>query len=201
MWSRKSSHNVFSVIEYSPNMAAKQATKNLVNNLDTAVDEALEGLVAANPGLNLLKGHRVIIRNDVEELRKAGQVTLVSGGGSGHEPAHGGFVGKGMLTAAVAGSIFTSPPTKSILAAVRAVGKNNSGGTLIIVKNYTGDRLNFGFAAEQAKAERLKVGMIVVGEDCALSSKDKSAGRRGLCGTIFIHKVFLYTIRYILYNY
>lgn len=170
-------------------MAAKQNTKHLINNIDSAVDEALQGIVAANPGLNLLKGHRVVIRSDVEELRKAGKVTLVSGGGSGHEPSHGGFVGKGMLTAAVAGAVFTSPPTKSILAAIKAVGKDNKGGTLLIVKNYTGDRLNFGFAAEQAKAEGLKVEMVVVGEDCALSSKDKSAGRRGLCGTLLIHKV------------
>ncbi|KAK3748750.1 hypothetical protein QZH41_015693 [Actinostola sp. cb2023] len=168
--------------------AHKPKTKNLINSPENAVDEALQGIVAANPGLNLLKGHRVVIRNDVENLRKAGQVTLVSGGGSGHEPSHAGFVGKGMLTAAVAGSVFTSPPTSSILAAIRAVGKNNSGGTLLIVKNYTGDRLNFGFAAERAKSEGLKVEMVVVGEDCALTSKDKSAGRRGLCGTVLIHK-------------
>ncbi|KAJ7369530.1 hypothetical protein OS493_038311 [Desmophyllum pertusum] len=94
-----------------------------------------------------------------------------------------------MLTAAVAGAVFTSPPTKSILAAIRAVGRDNSGGTLLIVKNYTGDRLNFGFAAERAKAEGMKVDMIVVGEDCALTSKDKTAGRRGLCGTVLIHKI------------
>lgn len=169
-------------------MAAKQNSKHLINNVESAVDEALQSIVAANPGLNLLKGHRVVIRSDVDDLRKAGKVTLVSGGGSGHEPAHGGFVGKGMLTAAVAGSVFTSPPTKSILAAIKAVGKDNKGGTLLIVKNYTGDRLNFGFAAEQAKSLGLKVETIIVGEDCALSSKDKSAGRRGLCGTVLIHK-------------
>jgi len=154
-------------------MAAKQNSKHLINNVESAVDEALQSIVAANPGLNLLKGHRVVIRSDVDDLRKAGKVTLVSGGGSGHEPAHGGFVGKGMLTAAVAGSVFTSPPTKSILAAIKAVGKDNKGGTLLIVKNYT---------------LGLKVETIIVGEDCALSSKDKSAGRRGLCGTVLIHK-------------
>ncbi|XP_031570895.1 triokinase/FMN cyclase-like isoform X2 [Actinia tenebrosa] len=171
------------------NVASQYSSKKLINRPENAVDEALEGIVTANPGLSLLKGHRVIIRNDVEDLRKAGKVTLVSGGGSGHEPSHAGFVGKGMLTAAVAGAVFTSPPTKSILAAIRAVGTKNKGGTLLIVKNYTGDRLNFGFAAERAKAEGLKVEMVVVGEDCALTTKDKSAGRRGLCGTLLIHKI------------
>lgn len=164
-------------------------SKKLINDPQNAVDEALEGIAATNPGLNILKSHGVIVRDDVEELRKAGKVTLISGGGSGHEPSHAGFVGKGMLTAAVAGAVFTSPSTKSILAAIRAVGKGNEGGTLLIVKNYTGDRLNFGFAAERAKAEGVKVEMVVVGEDCALTSKDKTAGRRGLCGTVLIHKV------------
>ena len=180
----------------SSRVSSKMATeekpttsKKLINNPLDAVDETLEGIVAANPGLSLLKNHRVIIREDVDELRKAGKVTLISGGGSGHEPSHAGFVGKGMLTAAVAGAVFTSPPTKSILATIRAVGRGNSGGTLLIVKNYTGDRLNFGFAAERAKAEGMKVEMVVVGEDCALTSKDKTAGRRGLCGTVLIHKV------------
>lgn len=164
-------------------------SKKLINNSLNAVDEALEGFVAANPGLRLLKGHRVVVREDIDELRKTGKVTLVSGGGSGHEPAQAGFVGRGMLSASVSGDVFTSPPTKSILAAIRAVGKHNYGGTLLIVTNYTGDRLNFGFAAERAVTEGMKVGMVVVGEDCALTSKDKTAGKRGLCGTVLIHKV------------
>lgn len=174
-------------------MAAEQkeviTSKKLINNSLNVVGEALEGFVAANPGLRLLKGHRVVIREDIDELRKAEKVTLVSGGGSGHEPAQAGFVGRGMLSASVSGDVFTSPPTKSILAAIRAVGKHNNCGTLLIVTNYTGDRLNFGFAAEKAVAEGMKVEMVVVGEDCALTSKDKTAGRRGLCGTVLIHKV------------
>ena len=115
-------------------------------------------------------------------------MTLLSGGGSGHEPAHAGFVGQGMLSAAVAGSVFASPPPASILAALRAVSSPN-GGTLMIVKNYTGDRLNFGIAAERAKAEGMKVEMVIVAEDTALPSSGKKAGRRGLCGTILVHKV------------
>ena len=166
-----------------------KTSKKLINKPLNAVDEALEGYVAANPGLRLLKGHRVVIREDIEKLRKAGKVALVSGSGSGHEPAQAGFVGTGMLSAAVSGAVFTSPPTKSVLAALRAVGRGNCGGTLLIVTNYTGDRLNFGFAAERAIAEGLKVDMVVVGEDCALTSKDKTAGRRGLCGTVLVHKV------------
>lgn len=171
------------------------SSKKLINDPSGAVDEALEGLVASNPGLKLLKGHRVIIREDFEKVKNAGRVALISGGGSGHEPSHAGFVGRGMLTAAVAGSVFASPPTKSVLAAIRAVGQSNSGGTLLIVKNYTGDRLNFGFAAERAKSEGINVEMVIVGEDCALTSKDKTAGRRGLCGTILIHKVTTISIQ------
>ena len=114
------------------------------------------------------------------------QVTLLSGGGSGHEPAHAGYVGHGMLSVAVAGAVFASPSPASILAALRAI---SPGGTLMIVKNYTGDRLNFGIALERAKSEGMKVTMVIVGEDCALPSTGKAAGRRGLCGTILVHKV------------
>lgn len=164
-------------------------TKKLLNGIDQCVQESLEGLVAVQPGLCLLDGYPVVVREDVASVKAAGKVTLLSGGGSGHEPAHAGFVGKGMLTAAVAGAVFTSPPPQSILAAIRAIGHGNPAGTLLIVKNYTGDRLNFGIAAERAKSEGLKVAMVIVGEDCALMSPDKSAQRRGLCGTILVHKV------------
>ena len=114
-------------------------------------------------------------------------MTLLSGGGSGHEPAHAGYIGQGMLTAAVAGGVFASPPPASILAALRAI--RSSAGTLMIVKNYTGDRLNFGIALERARCEGLRVAMVVVGEDCALPSKEGVTGRRGLCGTVLVHKV------------
>ena len=92
-----------------------------------------------------------------------------------------------MLTAAVAGAVFASPPPGSVLAALRAI--RSPAGTLMIVKNYTGDRLNFGIALEQARGEGMKVEMVVVGEDCALPSEGKAAGRRGLCGTVLVHKV------------
>ena len=114
-------------------------------------------------------------------------MTLLCGGGSGHEPAHWGYVGRAMLSAAVAGAVFASPPPSSILAALRAI--RSPAGTLMIVKNYTGDRLNFGIALERARSEDIKVNMVIVGEDCALPRSDKSAGRRGLCGVILVHKV------------
>ncbi|XP_003388110.2 PREDICTED: triokinase/FMN cyclase-like, partial [Amphimedon queenslandica] len=163
-------------------------SKKLINSPDRAVDESLHGLVSVHPGLRLLSGHRVVLRADIEDLIKTGKVTLLSGGGSGHEPAHAGFVGKGMLSCAVAGAVFASPPTDSILAALKAIF--SPAGVLMIVKNYTGDRLNFGIAAERAKSELgLDVRMIIVGEDTALPSTGKSAGRRGLCGTILVHKI------------
>ncbi|KAL3873111.1 hypothetical protein ACJMK2_036268 [Sinanodonta woodiana] len=99
------------------------------------------------------------------------------------------YVGQGMLSAAVAGSIFTSPPPQSILTGIRTIAKGNQAGSLVIVKNYTGDRINFGLAVERAHFEGLKVDMVVIGEDCAFSSHNKTAGRRGLCGTVLVHKI------------
>uniref|UniRef100_A0A8D0EI75 Triokinase/FMN cyclase n=1 Tax=Strix occidentalis caurina TaxID=311401 RepID=A0A8D0EI75_STROC len=144
------------------------------------------GLVACNAGLRLLQGHRVVLRADLVAIR--GRVALLSGGGSGHEPAHAGYIGKGMLTGVVAGAVFTSPAVGSILAAIRAVTQAGAAGTLLIVKNYTGDRLNFGLALERARAEGADVRMVVVGDDSAFAAP-KKAGRRGLCGTVLIHKV------------
>ena len=126
------------------------------------------------------------------------QVTLLSGGGSGHEPAHAGYVGQCMLTAAVSGAVFASPPPGSILAAIRAI--RSPAGTLVITKNYTGDRLNFGIALERARSEGVKVEMVVVGEDCALPTSGKAAGRRGLCGTLLVHKVSLNLVHILFIN-
>ncbi|XP_064515909.1 triokinase/FMN cyclase isoform X1 [Pseudopipra pipra] len=160
--------------------------KKLVNSVSGCADDALAGLVSCNPGLRLLQGHRVILRSDLSAVR--GRVALLSGGGSGHEPAHAGYVGKGMLTGVVAGAVFTSPSVGSVLAAVRVLAQAGAAGILLIVKNYTGDRLNFGLALERARSEGADVRMVVVGDDCAFAAPGK-AGRRGICGTVLIHKV------------
>jgi dihydroxyacetone kinase len=164
----------------------RRAMKKLINRPATAVEEMIEGLVAVHPGLIRLPGQAVVVRADSAAVRSR-QVALISGGGSGHEPAHAGFVGRGMLSAAVAGAVFTSPSPDAVLAALRAV--TGPPGALLIVKNYTGDRLNFGLAAEVARSEGLAVEVVVVADDVALAATTESAGRRGLAGTVLVHKV------------
>lgn len=161
--------------------------KKLINEPLSAVDDFLSSLVAASPQLALLDRHRVILRSDIEEFRLSGRVALVCGGGSGHEPAHAGFVGEGMLTAAVCGDVFTSPPTEAVLAAIRAVA--GPPGVLLIIKNYTGDRLNFKLAAETARAEGIAVESVIVADDVALAKSTENAGRRGIAGTILVQKI------------
>ena len=146
------------------------------------VPEMLEGMCEAFAGLARLDGAPVIVRRS----RDTAKVSLLSGGGSGHEPAHAGYVGRGMLSAAVCGAVFASPSVAAVLAGIRAVA--TPAGVLVIVKNYTGDRLNFGLAAERAKAEGIAVEMVVVGDDVALPPGGV-AGRRGLAGTVLVHKV------------
>lgn len=146
----------------------------------------IDGLVSIYPGLVRLSHHNVVLRHDFERVRKQ-QVALVSGGGSGHEPAHAGYVGEGMLTAAVAGEVFSSPSPDSIIAAIRAVA--GAAGVLLIVKNYTGDRLNFGLAAEMARAEGIRIEMVVVADDIALLEAEQYAGARGIAGTVLVHKI------------
>ncbi|MFG1905902.1 dihydroxyacetone kinase family protein [Kribbella sp. NPDC048928] len=160
--------------------------KKLINDPAEVVPEMLQGFVLTNPGVTLLEDG-VVVRADHADLSRRGQVALVSGGGAGHEPAHAGYVGPGMLTAAVAGDVFTSPSVDAVLTAIRAVG--GSGGVLLIVKNYTGDRLNFGLAAEIARTEGLEVELVVVADDAALAADGGNAGRRGLAGTVLVHKV------------
>uniref|UniRef100_A0A673HNA0 Triokinase/FMN cyclase n=1 Tax=Sinocyclocheilus rhinocerous TaxID=307959 RepID=A0A673HNA0_9TELE len=144
------------------------------------------GLVRSNGGLALLRGHRVVLLSNLESIK--GKVALLSGGGSGHEPAHAGYIGVGMLSGAVAGAVFASPPPGSVLAAILTLWKGGASGVLLIVKNYTGDRLNFGIAVEQARTQGVHVDMVIVADDCAFAQPSK-AGRRGLCGTVFIHKI------------
>jgi dihydroxyacetone kinase len=161
--------------------------KKLINDVAEVVPDMLDGLAALNPGLSLLQGSTIIMRADAEAAAARGEVALISGGGSGHEPAHGGYVGPGMLSAAVAGEVFTSPSTDAVLDAIRVVA--GPAGVLLIVKNYTGDRFNFGLAAEIARAEGIAVEMVIVADDVALSAHGEHAGRRGLAGTVFVHKI------------
>ena len=160
--------------------------KKFINRPESVVEEMLQGLTLLNPGSVQLPGHYVLFRADAEDVRDK-QVAVISGGGSGHEPAHAGYIGAGMLSAAIAGEVFTSPDTDSIFAAIKAVA--GKPGALLVVKNYTGDRLNFGLAAEMARSEGLPVEMIIVDDDIALNETASATGARGLAGTIFVHKL------------
>lgn len=155
------------------------------NNRKQLIDEAIEGLVISAPHGNLVKldtdpAIRIVARNDWDKSR----VAVISGGGSGHEPAHAGFVGKGMLTAAVCGDLFASPSVDAVFNAIVAV--TGEQGCLLIVKNYTGDRLNFGLAAEKAKSHGLKVEMVIVADDISLPENRQP---RGVAGTVLVHKI------------
>ena len=160
--------------------------KKFVNRSADVVEEMLEGLSVLQPGTVRLLGHKVLLRADAQR-DPDWQVSVISGGGSGHEPAHAGYVGAGMLSAAVAGEVFTSPSSDSVFAAIKAV--SGKPGALLVVKNYTGDRLNFGLAAEMARAEGIPVEMVVVNDDVALKRTGPATGARGLAGTVFIHKL------------
>ena len=155
-----------------------------INKKEDIVTDAIDGLIATSGGkLARLDGYphiRVVLRNDWDKTK----VALVSGGGSGHEPAHGGFVGQGMLTAAACGDVFASPSVDAVLAGILAV--TGPAGCLLIVKNYTGDRLNFGLAAERARAFGLDVSMVIVDDDIALPDLPQA---RGVAGTLFVHKI------------
>src|SRR3984957_10786790 len=160
--------------------------KKLINHPAAVVEEMVEGLVAVYPGLRRLVGQTVVVRAEIPD-RTTRQVALISGGGSGHEPAHAGYVGRGMLSAAVAGGVFTSPSPHAVLDAIRAVA--GGPGAVLIVKNYTGDRLTFGLAAEMARAEGIPVEVVIVADDVALPESEHTAGPRGLAGTVFVHKI------------
>jgi triose/dihydroxyacetone kinase / FAD-AMP lyase (cyclizing) len=160
--------------------------KKFINRPQDAVEEMLQGLVVLHPGSARLPGHKALVRADAEQVRDR-QVAVLSGGGSGHEPAHAGYIGAGMLSAAVAGDVFTSPSSDTVFAAIRAVA--GKPGALLVVKNYTGDRLNFGLAAEMARAQGIPVEMIIVDDDVALKGTAHATGARGLAGTVFIHKL------------
>ena len=155
------------------------------NDRKQLVNDAIEGILLSAPHANLVKldidpAIRIVARADWDKSR----VAVISGGGSGHEPAHAGFVGKGMLTAAVCGDLFASPSVDAVLNAIVAVTGDR--GCLLIVKNYTGDRLNFGLAAEKAKRYGLKVEMVIVADDIALPDNKQP---RGIAGTALVHKI------------
>ncbi|MGA7318827.1 MAG: dihydroxyacetone kinase subunit DhaL [Silvibacterium sp.] len=160
--------------------------KKFLNRPETVVEEMLQGLAVLHADLIRLSGHKVMVRADAEQTRDQ-QIAVISGGGSGHEPAHAGYIGAGMLSAAVAGEVFTSPSSDSVFAAIKAV--SGKPGALLVVKNYTGDRLNFGLAAEMARAEGIPVEMVIVDDDVALKETGQATGARGLAGTVFIHKL------------
>ncbi len=160
--------------------------KKLINDPRRVVREMLEGLADITPGIALLDHEDVVIRNDLPEPAQR-RVAVISGGGAGHEPAHAGYVGVGMLHAAVVGDVFTSPSVDAVLAAIQAVAGPR--GVVLIVKNYTGDRLNFGLAAEMARTAGIPAEIVVVADDVALRGTVEPARRRGIAGTVLIHKV------------
>ena len=158
--------------------------KKLINDPAAVVTESLRGLAAAHPELRVDLEQRIVVRGDAPV---AGKVGLVSGGGSGHEPLHAGFVGMGMLDAACAGEMFTSPVPDQVIAATAAV--NGGAGVLHIVKNYTGDVMNFELAAELAAAEGVRVESVIVDDDVAVQDSTWTAGRRGVGLTVLLEKI------------
>ncbi len=157
--------------------------KKLINEPDAVVDEMLDGMVAAHDGLRRLDGQEVVVRHDAPV---EGKVGIVSGGGSGHEPTHGGFVGDGMLDGAAAGEIFTSPTADQLEEMVQACDSGE--GVLAVVKNYEGDVMNFDTAGEMAEMDGVEVEQVVVDDDVAVEDSLYTSGRRGVCGTILVHK-------------
>lgn len=157
--------------------------KKIINNVDNVVKEMLLGIKKTNPNVKVLLEHNVVIETNID----TNKVALISGGGSGHEPAHAGFVGKGMLTGAVCGEVFTSPTPDMVQGAIENI--NSKKGTLLVIKNYSGDVMNFEIAAELAQAQGLNVDYVVVNDDVAVENSTWTTGRRGIAGTIFVHKI------------
>lgn len=158
--------------------------KKIINDVAKAEDEMILGLSKAFPTyVKKLDCGNVIVRAQ----KKENKVALISGGGSGHEPAHAGYVGYGMLDAAVAGAVFTSPTPDQIYEGIKAV--NADAGVLMIIKNYTGDIMNFDMAKEMAQMEGIDVDFVVVNDDVAVENSTWTAGRRGVCGTVLVHKI------------
>lgn len=156
--------------------------KKIINNPNNVVSETLEGLALANPDVIYVPELEIIARKE-----KTGRVGIVSGGGSGHEPAHAGYVGDGMLDAAISGHVFASPSPDRILEGIKRVDSGR--GVLLVIKNYSGDIMNFELAAEMAEMEGIEVDYVVVKDDVAVEDSTYSAGRRGIAGTVYVHKI------------
>ena len=164
--------------------------KKIINNPENVVTEMLDGLAYVHNYLvHRVDGFDIIARNE----QAPGQVGLISGGGSGHEPAHAGFVGDGMLSAAIAGAVFTSPTPDQILEAIKEA--DQGAGVFMVVKNYSGDIMNFEMAQELAEMEGIEVASVVVDDDIAVENSLYTQGRRGVAGTIFVHKILGHTAR------
>lgn len=158
--------------------------KKLINVADNVVEEMIEGMVMAHPDrIKRVEGTNVLVRKDAP----VDKVAVISGGGSGHEPAHAGFIGRGMLDGAVPGQMFTSPTPDQVLECIKATDSGK--GVFMIVKNYTGDVMNFDMAAEMAEMEEIKVESVVVNDDVAVENSSFTTGRRGVAGTIFVEKI------------
>ena len=157
--------------------------KKIINDPEHVVSEMLAGIEISDSSLKYIPGFEVIARREPNKEK----VAIISGGGSGHEPAHAGYVGRGMLDAAVAGNVFASPSPDRILEAIHQVGGDK--GVLMVIKNYSGDIMNFSMAAELADMEGYKVMSVVTRDDVAVPESTYSTGRRGIAGTVFVHKI------------
>lgn len=158
--------------------------KKFINAVEQVEDQMIQGMVKAYPDyLRKLDCGNVVVRS----TKKENKVALISGGGSGHEPAHGGYVGEGMLDAAVAGAVFTSPTPDQVYEGIKAIATD--AGVLMVIKNYTGDVMNFEMAGEMAEADGITVKQVVVNDDVAVKDSLYTVGRRGVAGTVFVHKI------------
>lgn len=164
--------------------------KKIMNDATQIVDDMLQGLAYMHDDLvERLDGYDVIVR----KAEKTGKVALISGGGSGHEPSHAGFVGEGMLSAAICGAVFTSPTPDQILEAIKAA--DEGAGVFMVIKNYSGDIMNFEMAQELAEMEGIDVASVVVDDDIAVENSLYTQGRRGVAGTILVHKILGHAAR------
>lgn len=182
----------------SSSSSSSRVYRGLINRVEDQVVESIDGFLLSNPHCRKLDGGRdikVVIRADWDRSTTK-QVALLSGGGDGHAPSHAGYVGRGMLTCAVSGEVFASPSVQAVLAGIRAIGRPNTSeqstpapGVLLIVKSYTGDRLNFGIALSRGMHDNIPVEMVIVGDDVTLPRSKGVTGRRGLAGTVLVHKI------------